>query len=426
MPPQPTPPEVPEEEIREEIRKSLGGSVPQLPREEWGKNIRVAVLDTWPMGDSSPRPFGDGDGGPLGRIRHLRDELAHQVTPAWATPALQRLDDAANERIVKAANFHNFVDGALEQLLCGRRREGTMEPPYNLCDHGLFVADIVNHIAPGAELVVYRVLNNYGAGDLPTVANAMEHAITQARNDGKKLVINLSLGFAPELRFLEEFLATPAFTLTRGSLWAGHVAYAIQQGTRDPETELHALGRPELDALRRIFAMGDLDGVLVVAAAGNDSARTPDITTTQGVVGPRVPAAFESILGVSSVVEKLEQKGGGAVFRFAPYSNDDDFAGTRDDGIAAFGGDIDTKTGVTTDGVIGLYVSPAFPSGAVNTSGWARWSGTSFATPFISGLAACVWAEHEVAGQALTAQTLLERIVQPGGVERKAVFWVRR
>src|SRR5581483_3704002 len=118
-----------------------------------------------------------------------------------------------------------------------------------------------------------------------------------------------------------------------------------------------------------------------------------------------------------------EQEGGGQVLTFAPYSNDDDFPGTRDDGISAFGGNIDPGTGLSThEGVTGLFVSRSFPSGTLNTTGWARWSGTSFATPFITGLAACVWAEDN----GLSAQELLERIVKPGGEERKAVFLVRR
>lgn len=120
------------------------------------------------------------------------------------------------------------------------------------------------------------------------------------------------------------------------------------------------------------------------------------------------------MLGVSSVVN--------AVGRIASYSNDDDFIDTPDDGIGAFGGDADDLTGMTTDGIVGLYVSPRIPpdtpdmparpgtgnlGGPANTRGWASWSGTSFAAPIAAGFAACLWSAAPFA----TAREIMNLII---------------
>jgi subtilisin family serine protease len=75
-------------------------------------------------------------------------------------------------------------------------------------------------------------------------------------------------------------------------------------------------------------------------------------------------------------------------------------------GVATFGGDdyILTDTNDIPDAVRGLYISPTFPLGEQNTTGWADWSGTSFATPIISALAA-----HLLA-QGLSAPDAIARI----------------
>jgi subtilisin family serine protease len=54
--------------------------------------------------------------------------------------------------------------------------------------------------------------------------------------------------------------------------------------------------------------------------------------------------------------------------------------------------------------MVGLYTHSAVPGadgpGSPNTAGWVYWSGTSFATPVISGIAANVLAKNELARKA--------------------------
>lgn len=67
-------------------------------------------------------------------------------------------------------------------------------------------------------------------------------------------------------------------------------------------------------------------------------------------------------------------------------------------GLAVFGGAAapansqdEDEPWVTTEGVVGLFSAATLPlGGGRNTSGWAAWAGTSFATPIAAALAADV------------------------------------
>src|SRR6266566_3686661 len=77
---------------------------------------------------------------------------------------------------------------------------------------------------------------------------------------------------------------------------------------------------------------------------------------------------------------------------------------TLNAGIATFGGDVFGLTDANglPDAVRGLYISPSFPNGEQNTSGWADWRGTSFSTAIISALGAHLVAQSWSAPQAIT------------------------
>jgi hypothetical protein len=391
-----------------------------------GEGVRVVVFDTWPMDQR----------GTLNLIRDFRNALQNRPV---GPPVDSDLNRAADGGLVAEDRVFDLVGGPpLSGLRCFHRRNSvTMDSPYPVADHGLFVANIVKDVAPYAELHVYRVSNDWGATDLYTLAAAVRDAIARFESEQKEakdkgietsvhaLVLNLSLGFAPELLTLQALLDDPTWPLLDPSSWGHHLAAAVPpddgKGTRRRtirrlEHEIVRLER-SLWVLDHIFGFDLGEGrVFVVAAAGNDSSRTRG-----RISGPRVPAAIEGVLGVSAAKNRAGD--------LASYSNDDDFVNTPDDGVSAFGGDADDITGLTTDGIFSLYVSPNIPpdapnmpnrpgtgstGGARNTRGWASWSGTSFAAPIAAGFAACLWSVN----RNYTAQEIMNFIIQEPGPGR--------
>ena len=180
--------------------------------------------------------------------------------------------------------------------------------------HGTHVAGIVDLVAPQAEIMPLRVLDREGYGTTFHIAEAITYADTNGAD-----VINLSLGSPSWSRLLREKVD-------------------------------EAIG----------------DGVVVVAAAGNDGFVQPQYPAANLVPPAALPD--DGLLAVTSV-NAAEKKSD-----FANYGEWID--------IAAPGEEI-------------LSTYPV--------SGYAYWSGTSMATPFVAGEAALIRSEYGPLG--------------PGGVE---------
>ncbi len=164
------------------------------------------------------------------------------------------------------------------------------EPGGIASGHGTFVAGVVHLVAPGAQIVSYRVANASGEGEGFSLARAIERAV----DDGND-IINISLVLTAEHLAVREA-----------------VAYAASQG------------------------------VLVVAAAGNGSDQLPVF-----------PAAEPNALAVAAIDSLLV---------LADYSS--------------YGSSID------------MCAPGSWVYSPYQTDLYAWWSGTSFATPFVSGEAA--------------------------------------
>ena len=246
---------------------------------------------------------------------------------------------------------------------------------YFMPDHGVFVAGLVRDIAPSARIRLIRILNDFGGCDLYNLFSALSD-LEQDMVSGaiRRLVINLSLTVMPDIRRLPY-------------VWFDHRQW--------PSTQLagavRVLSHIE-EGLRLLFESLYAHGALVVAAAGNDSA----LSSKQGQKPrpPRTPARFDTVLSVTSVNS-----------RFAPSQ----FANLacippQNEGVATFGGDSYGSTDASglPDAVRGIYIAPTFPNGEQNVSGWADWSGTSFATPIISGLGAHLLAQGWSAPNVIT------------------------
>jgi hypothetical protein len=246
---------------------------------------------------------------------------------------------------------------------------------YFMPDHGVFVAGLVRDIAPGARIRLIRILNDFGGCDLYNLFSALTD-LEQDMISGsiRRLVINLSLTVMPDIRRLPY-------------VWFDH-----RQG---PSTQLagavRVLSHIE-EGLRLLFESLYEHGALVVAAAGNDSPLS--IKQGQKPRPPRTPARFDTVLSVTSVNSRYAPSQFANLACISPLN----------EGVATFGGDSygSTDANGLPDAVRGIYIAPTFPNGEQNVSGWADWSGTSFAAPIISGLGAHLLAQGWSAPNAIT------------------------
>jgi subtilisin family serine protease len=252
-----------------------------------------------------------------------------------------------------------------------------------MADHGLFAAGVIYSIVPDRTLVrLIRVLNDYGIGDLLAIGHALAalpQALLGTDRPGPRqprLVVNLSLGAE---------IPIPARLLDR---WLPETAKSADQlAARLPE--LCALLDRVHGNLSDVLAWLTARGVLVVAAAGNDALRQ-DVSPGQPPP-PRYPARYDDVLGVAAVRRDLHQP--------ALYSNRGDVVLQAGSGhVATFGGNVmpaaDDQTPPTTspdDSVVGIFSSGVLPDETANKTGWVKWSGTSFSTPIVAGLAARLW-----------------------------------
>lgn len=254
-----------------------------------------------------------------------------------------------------------------------------------------------------AELRLLHVLDANGIGSADRLLAALDQCLELAQRGTRRVVVNLSL-----------YLLIPPDDAPQ-DLWdvwfAGDPDYAAR--TRQENAGL--LERLDEPFEQRIALLLDA-GAVVVAAAGNDalvygSAALP--THLQ----PRLPADYDSVLCVVAA-----DQGG----HITAYSNRAD-APMTGNCVATLGGQgvmrsttagaANTSTGEAgnvvvsgTDGVVGLYTQPDVSVPNDNRSGWVYWSGTSFATPIVSGIAANVLARNELARQeSLTVPRLTPR-----------------
>ena len=325
-----------------------------------GEDVLVAILDTAHHPD---------------RIRSAATRLEHRHN--WL---LQRLSaDLRDEDELFSIEYDRYP--LSNDVRTGR--DNLNDARYYLMpDHGLSIAGLVRDIAPRAKIRLVRVLNDYGGSDLYTLFAALTDLEREIVSGSlRKVIINLSLTVLPDLRRLP---------------------YIWLDNRQWPSTQLagviRILSHIE-EGLRLLCEALYARGVLLVAAAGNDSL---DVVQ-QRPRPPRAPARYETTLSVASVNSRF------APSMFANAAN----LPTIDSGVATFGGDISgmMDTNTLPDAIRGIYISPTFPNGEQNTSGWADLSGSSFATPIVSALAA------HLMSQGWSASNIIMRL---SGLDRRS------
>jgi subtilisin family serine protease len=265
----------------------------------------------------------------------------------------------------------------MQATVQGRDRLYIEDHDYLMNDHGSFIAGIIFELthSGGASyesgrdvsLHLIQVLNDYGIGSLETIARGLLTAWNSKAKDAA-LVINCSF-MLPVPRHKSHSSPKGDETFTRA--WKR----LQDNGKNDYKNTLAYIERWTW-VLDYLCSLLRTQGVTIVAAAGNDG------SGASGALPPkaRFPAAFRSVVGVSALAERGQQTP-------ANYSNEAD--NPLRDGFATFGGLRDNNGFTdTVQGVPGVYIGifPAPPASLPppNTTGYAMWSGTSFAAPIIS------------------------------------------
>ncbi|HLZ68732.1 MAG TPA: S8/S53 family peptidase [Dehalococcoidia bacterium] len=404
--------------------------VPQARLEEsGGKGVLVAILDTWPYydGDAAALPGGAA-------AAHVRIQNFVAANAATVDPDVGRLLTIPPQRI-----YSRIDPRAAHGVRCYYLNDNAVaEKPYDMASHGLFVTGIIQDMAPDAQISVYRVLDDNGVGDLAVIAKAMQDALAEARCNGKKLVLNMSLGVAPPIWLMEALLADDdcffgkPSELRRAILRSAFktVSRSLQESMDDWEA-LGLISQASrqftgmLQIVDAVLSIKRSPDALLIAAAGNDS------FGDSRRMGPRLPAALEGALAVSSHLPTARP------WPLSRYSNDDDFF-TDNDGVGAFGGDtvpdpVDDGSDSADPGrtaplsVIAPYIREPLPEPpgqpAHNSRGLAYWSGTSFATPVAAGFAASMWS----ADLSQASGSVYRRVVFDGkGQDREALPFTQR
>lgn len=253
--------------------------------------------------------------------------------------------------------------------------------PYSQPDnrsHGLFVAGLIHRLAPASRIELIRVLGDDTRGDLGTLNNALyDFLLTTADDENRYLgtVLNLSLGVR---------------------IPPGAAGFDLPVDVQS------------LDYMMKVARCLD---VVVVAAAGNDSA---NLTAPQG---PQLPAALDTVLGVAAS-NIFDERG--------CFSNTGDIAAPGGDGL----GVDDQGEAVRTEQVrVGAVCQPRLASCQADRTcaaglaasvdltpqgtGYAHWTGSSFAAPLVSGLSALVVQAGRGSFQAADVETILKQCATP-------------
>jgi len=214
--------------------------------------------------------------------------------------------------------------------------DGLDPSPVHIPGHGLFVAGLARAVAPKANIVLYKVLDDTGRGresDLLAALSLYSQTLVATPT-----VINLSFGVAPSVEI----------------------------------TQLETLS----NVLHGLHFLGNT----IVAAAGNNSS----LTDTKPML---YPAAFDFVVGVAA---------GNSEGHRSCYSNSAISAASGKRGIAAPGGQGDTTGGGCVPPSDLSHVNCPGDPLCMMTSWWdplnaphyTLGAGTSFAAPIVSGAAA--------------------------------------
>jgi subtilisin family serine protease len=302
--------------------------------------------------------------------------MLDKATQPGKTPVTVAILDTIPNAHALSTAVHDFPQNTLLQTLIAKAPEGfrltymplnllqdTLHPQHGVhvanahhgfSDHGLFVAGIVQTLAPGANLHLIQVLNDYAAGTLESLVWGFAEALRTAPPEAP-LLINCSLTI--------NIPNSPDYL--KGAQVEDELVRFFEEINESDPNFVRWLSRT---AQQAVAAITTHQQGAVIAAAGNEG----DTTTA------RYPGAYDEVYGVGALNHDLSRAG---------YSNVAD--SPIGQGFVTYGGNTDPNTGSAhaTTGMLGLYIG-TFPDGTPSQNGWGRWAGTSFAAPVVTGLAA--------------------------------------
>jgi hypothetical protein len=274
---------------------------------------------------------------------------------------------------------------------------------YKMDDHGLFIAGVIHSIVPKATIHLIEVLNQFGVGDLESIASGLAKAFAISRQSrSRKLVVNFSIGLEmPDPKKVNAYLASNDETIRQfekefEEFLREEMILDMDEQKAKPEN--HSKRREDVlfwvFALRVMCERLDGSGWQVIAAAGNDSKKENGQRNARGA---RYPAAFTRVVGVGAMPKTAKADANGR-YEASSFSNLADKPPQT--GIMALGGEEGEN-----NGLLGIYLGEFPLSDAEvalnNHPGWNKpgnksrdglgwWAGTSFATPVLTGVIASV------------------------------------
>jgi hypothetical protein len=326
--------------------------------------IDVFILDTLPGIAPTDKDLGGAENG-LGHVRNANDQaefMEHPMGRLW-------LKQHVGQRVLGAEVTGSLVSGV--ELTRVWADDGQLrlvddyivdKHDYGMSDHGRFIAGLIKDIAPKARIHMIQVLGEHGIGSLTMIADGFAKIRALRLNvlrDDARYLVNCSFTLATPR------LATAIPPPKAGLSLMNHPSYDLPGGLVN---WLEGDGWWEMARLLAEVMMVALDDrAAIVAAAGNDSG-------DEGICAARFPAALPFVYGVGA------DNGRGGLQPYSNYPDD-----PKIDGFATLGE------------VLGLHIDdcPGPVGGSKQAStGFARWSGTSFATPLITGKLASMAGEY--------------------------------
>lgn len=376
-------------------------SLPDLPAElqnATGAGVTVFILDAFP----APERISSAANA-AGQQNTLLQQMAQGMTsnqPSGAEPPAISLD------------YTYEIPGPLETAVTGKDIYGRLSG-FPMPDHGLFIAGLVRDLAPDARIECIRILNDFGTGDFASLVQALASIEARQRPGGdlhgKPIVVNLSLVIGP-----------PECDLARLNL----------ASSTDPQGNMQSVPVLLAGLLNLLQSLARKDATFI-ASVGNDSdPRDFMMNPNETRFNARYPAAFAN--NNPDFIALAEMIPVGAVNRNGDPTSYSNYPGSY--GIATYGGELPkpdpwipsaashviagVETSCPIDALCGVYTALAYPALSRNdqypasmlpdpspavpmtpayplykimsNSAWAYWSGTSFAAPIISALAARV------------------------------------